>query len=92
MEVIGFKEISKAKKAHTCDWCGETIEVGSSYNKWAWIDSGIVTVRAHVECFDASMDDDRLNGLYVYFDKDRRRGCICTREDDCEICERKVGE
>ena len=46
-EAIGYKEIKKCRKNHTCFWCGETIKCGESYRRWCWADDGLEEIKVH---------------------------------------------
>ena len=47
--VLGDKTV-KARKAHRCDLCEGTIEPGTVYQRWCWVDDGMTTVKAHLDC------------------------------------------
>ena len=74
MTFIGpLTTINKAQKNHICDWCGEKILTGESYQKWCYIDCGEAeTVKAHPECFEASYLSD--NPEETYFNRDHQKG------------------
>jgi predicted RNA-binding Zn-ribbon protein involved in translation (DUF1610 family) len=43
-----------ARKDHDCHSCGEAIEAGQTYKRWACFDNGSAsTVKMHPECYDA---------------------------------------
>jgi hypothetical protein len=53
----------KARKQHTCMYCGQFIRRGAHYKQWACVDDGTVTTcRAHMECasVDWDCDDDGI--------------------------------
>jgi len=44
-------EVKKARKSHTCWWCGEQIEKGHPYIKWVNVDGNdFFQVKVHPEC------------------------------------------
>ena len=48
--------VKSARKTHRCQWCGQKIEVGDSYNHWLWFcDGDRTTVKSHIECYDYAM-------------------------------------
>ena len=55
------EKIVRARKPHTCGWCGEPIEVGEMHVKGSRGDGdGLDTWRLHLECHAAvrrSMED-----------------------------------
>ena len=64
--------IKQARTKHRCDWCGEEIKIGESYNKWMYADGGEAeTVKAHPECLEASYQSDPDE---TYFNMDHKRG------------------
>lgn len=87
--------VTAARKEHVCDWCGEGIDVGTSYVRWRYFDldrphdTGAVAMhpdchRAMVRCEDVRRDGCWFPGSY-------RRGCWCesgTEECDCGIGEK----
>lgn len=76
---IDHAKIRAARKAHQCDWCLETIEVGQPYLRQRNVDGRDVwTWRAHPECSRASgkLDSWELeNAVGITF----TRGCTCER-------------
>jgi hypothetical protein len=44
-----------ARRPHTCDQCGHKIEIGTSYRRQVYVDGGIQTYRAHVDCDAAAL-------------------------------------
>lgn len=56
----------KARKPHKCSSCGETIEKGQEYLRWAWFDEGSAsTVKMHPECFDMHAGES-YNGTFEF--------------------------
>ena len=55
------EKIVRARKPHTCDWCGDEISAGSQYLKGARGDGeDLDSWRLHMECHEAvrrSMED-----------------------------------
>ena len=50
-------------KDHRCNWCGQIIKIGETYETWFWFDDGMrSSVFAHTECSetwkDAASDGD----------------------------------
>ena len=65
--------VKAARKAYTCDWCGERIDKGEAYARW--YDYGESTCRVHPECLvaigKADLDEELPpRGTYG-------RGCWC---------------
>ena len=52
---LSSKRGVRARKRHTCYYCGEPILVGEKYDIWVgtYPGEGIITTRAHPECLDA---------------------------------------
>lgn len=75
--------VKSARKQHCCDWCYESIPVGSSYHHSRIMENGEAwTYRDHLECNEAfcrlprhEQDEAHLNGPYT-------RGCTCVRGDE----------
>lgn len=64
--------IKQSRKKHRCDWCGEEIKIGESYNKWMCAQDGSAeTVKAHPECLKVSYTYDHYE---TFFDMDHKRG------------------
>ncbi len=43
-----------ASKSHKCHSCGEAIEAGQTYKRWACFEDGSAsTVKMHPECYEA---------------------------------------
>ena len=55
MNTTEAKTIKAAMKKYNCDWCGESIDVGSSYESWFTFGEN-TTIRMHHECFEALME------------------------------------
>jgi hypothetical protein len=81
MTVIGYKPSIKARKFHTCYWCGERIKKGEQYARWAWVENGVVdSIRVHPECKDAwHAAAEEEWGYYKTGPGDHCRGCMCER-------------
>lgn len=84
METSDALQVKKSRKAHTCDWCYEVIEKGTSY--WRWFTYGEnVMARMHPECYKAMLDTDLDDGILppagTY-----RRGCSCGENEEHCMC------
>lgn len=51
METISSTK-PKAKKQHTCNWCGGIIEVGDVYERQFLKDDGVYVWKNHTKCSD----------------------------------------
>lgn len=75
-ECLGYKSGIKARKPHRCYWCGEAINPGDTYVRWAWAgDDGVTTIHCHPECEAAWATlgwDQNEVGFAEY-----SRGCTC---------------
>lgn len=62
MKAIHAFRSQKARKPHTCFWCGETIQPGTSYIVFAHQDPDdkekVLTIRLFPECYTAWKDQD----------------------------------
>jgi hypothetical protein len=59
-------ELRKARKPHRCTNCGEAIEQGEDYVRWASYDDGqCFTNKMHPECLE-SLQDDADGGQFEY--------------------------
>ena len=45
-----FNSTPKARKKHICDFCGDTIEKGTKYNRDVFKDDYIFTWKSHFSC------------------------------------------
>jgi hypothetical protein len=73
---LGDIAIQRACKRHQCHYCGEVIEIGTVYTRWAWKDDGdLLTVKCHPECHEAwgELGDEELGFGEMC------RGCTCER-------------
>lgn len=60
-------EIRKARREHVCTYCGEAIEIGTRYPRWASYDDGrAFTNKMHPECLDAAREDAYHDGSFEY--------------------------
>lgn len=50
MQTISSAQLTKARKQHMCDFCGERISIGEKYMKATHVDDYIYDWRAHVYC------------------------------------------
>ena len=74
-EAIGYKEIKKCRKNHTCFWCGETIKCGESYRRWCWADDGLEEIKVHPECGHAWNEAaNEEGGFYEAMPYEHKRG------------------
>ena len=84
METSDALQVKKSRKAHTCDWCNEVIEKGTSYWRYFCYNER-VTVRMHPECYKAMLAadlyDDELPPAGTY-----RRGCSCGENEEHCMC------
>jgi ribosomal protein L24E len=65
MPTILKEKIVRARKAHRCDYCGETIEKGEPYNTASLVNDGdMYQWKAHVKCQHIA------SRLYRYIDPD----------------------
>lgn len=54
---LSHKEVRATRKAHTCEWCAEPVEIGSPANHRTYIFEGdFHSEYMHPECHEA-MDD-----------------------------------
>ncbi len=78
MVVIGYRK-STARKTHICYWCGEAINPGDAYQRWAWVDgSDFTPIKVHSECSEAwgeAASDE--GGFYECGPAEHCRGCTC---------------
>ena len=59
-------ETRKAQKRHLCTNCGEPIEIGTEYARWASYDDGKAFAnKMHQECL-ADLQDDAFGGSFEY--------------------------
>ncbi len=59
-------KVAAARKAHRCTWCGQDIEAGQPYERWASYDDAAFQNKMHPECAEACGDK-----YYLPFDNDR---------------------
>ena len=70
---VSASELVKARKKHRCTWCGQHIEPGEEYAKWASVDDSWFTNKMHVECLGALHDEIREGGDNEYIPYDNER-------------------
>lgn len=58
--------IKAARKAHRCTYCGELIEVGSTYHRWTTYDDSAHHSKMHPECVTACAEECREYGDNEY--------------------------
>lgn len=76
--------VKKARKKHACSWCGQIIQVGESYSRYASDYDGFTTVKVHDECLAAMIGwDDNGDG---FLPGDNPRGCNCGWDRSCKKC------
>ena len=67
-------EQRKARVSHRCTNCGEAIEVGTEYVRWASYDDGkCFTNKMHPECI-ASLQEESDFGEYTLYGGERPSG------------------
>jgi hypothetical protein len=49
----------KARKAHVCTWCGQSIQPSETYHRWISVDDSMFTNKMHPECVDACHEELR---------------------------------
>lgn len=89
MQIFHLSFTKQSRKQRPCDWCGEAIEVGGSYNRYGWRDGcsgGFCSM--HPECYDASCELGKRDGEFQFMPGDFTRGCCCASGD----CKCKVKE
>lgn len=65
------QSVKASRKARRCDWCGELINIGQSYESYRWRDgSDGGTVVMHPECLQAMERTSREEGGW-WIDWDR---------------------
>lgn len=58
-EFTAIKEVKKSKKSYRCDWCGQSINKGSNYYRFAQvIDGNFSSYGMHDECYSAWVNTD----------------------------------
>ena len=81
MRTFHHQHIKASRKRRQCDWCGEAIEIGQSYESYRWArpgDSG--TVRQHPECILAMQQmAEREDWEFDWSFGDFKRGSIDER-------------
>lgn len=82
------ERVKVAKKAHTCSWCAERIDVGSTYSRYRYFDGGDAgTVKLHPECEEVLDECCREEGgSYEFYAGDNPRGCNCGYTNGCKKC------
>lgn len=82
------ERLPKARNAHHCHWCGETIQRGERYVCISGVDGGeIYTTRLHTEC-NAALNRELDGWDEIYLMGDFPRGL--TDWEASEIGEREV--
>ena len=62
-----------ARKAHRCTYCGQAIEVGAVYHRWASVerDEKMYPNKMHLECLDDAREYGTGDFEYHPFDNER---------------------
>ena len=69
------EEQRKARVSHRCTNCGEAIEVGTEYVRWASYDDGkCFTNKMHTECRDSLQEDGEPFEYTLYGGERPREG------------------
>ena len=76
MRTFQYQSVARSRKRRQCDWCGEMIDIGQPYDSYRFALSGDAgTVRMHPECFAASGEVAKQEGVWFSWDfGDFRRG------------------
>lgn len=88
MDVSQTRHVKRARKNHVCNWCYQTIDLGTSYKTWFTFGEA-VTARMHPECYEAMLNADLSDDDYLPTAGTYRRGCWCE-EKEC-ICKLTIG-
>lgn len=73
--MLGDVTTPKARKDHSCFWCGEIIFQHETYARWTWKNDVVETIKVHTECREAwsklpACDNEIWFGEFC-------RGCTC---------------
>lgn len=82
MSALHHRDIVAARKQHKCSWCGDTIEIGTSYRSWVWSEDGDFTrIACHPECKVAWEELEQLDPLCLFAGALFSRGCMCDHNN-----------
>jgi len=74
---LEITQVKSARKEHTCQWCMEKIEKGSSYTNWHWYYEDSHTLAFHNECgkhVDNDWDVENMEKLWELLETKHKRG------------------
>lgn len=80
-EFFHIRSINRSRYQRSCDWCGESIEIGQPYRSYHWRDhDNHGYQQMHPECYAACCDVGKEEGGFFHFELgDFQRGCTCLK-------------
>jgi hypothetical protein len=79
MSDFGAYQYPKARKAHRCSWCGETISAGEEYTRYAGMwENEFQSWAMHNECFEDTDNEEVVDGFMPYEHKRPKKLWSCN--------------